>query len=154
MKIVIKQGIDEQGWPEEFTDRFPSSIGLYHSLDHLDANGLPKMGSVILEGMVLVGKMGAGAGYDKQNLPRECDFIIYSLDEINRKYPNYFINQSVLATLETEGRVVESRFEPIGNRLCAVVELSPLSEVESPEIDKAIEPILPGDIIVDWMSLE
>jgi DNA-directed RNA polymerase beta subunit len=67
-KITVIADKDELGEPEEFTwDLFP--VVDSKATLHLDANGLPKVGTRTTPGMILVGKIGKTRSFDRSRQP-------------------------------------------------------------------------------------
>ena len=101
-RIVVKQGIDTQGHPEEFT------VDLYPLVDsrtllHLGGNGLPKPGTFVKEGMVVVAKTGRGPAFDSKHMPTSLEWNGLPRAELVAKYADYRIETSCYATKEMEG---------------------------------------------------
>jgi len=122
-RIIVEQAIDEKGQLEEFTsDIYP----LVDSGDvlHLEDNGLPKSGTLIADGMVIVGKTGRGAAFDPGVMPTAIEWQGLEREELATRYANYWTNTSRYATKETEGTVVRAYFETKGGKLCAIVEMN------------------------------
>jgi DNA-directed RNA polymerase beta subunit len=124
IRIIVAQGVDEKGEPEEFTcDLYPLVDS--GELRHLDNNGLPTKGTEIREGMVVVGKTGRGSAFDAQHMPNSLELNGLSREKLLATYPNYWTNTSYYATKETEGTVENACFETVDSKLCAVVEIAP-----------------------------
>src|SRR5262245_54651714 len=84
-RVIVIQGLDERGEPEEFTfDLFPT-IDSEQTL-HLDESGLPKIGTEIKEGMILVGKGGASKDFSRDRLPTALEYHALSREELMEKY--------------------------------------------------------------------
>ena len=122
MQIEVLQGIDETGQPEEFTfDLFPA-IDCTRTV-HLDENGLPSLGSRILPGMVLVGKIGRTRLYDAANQPNSLELHALSFHELHAKYGQMWRDTSVYATDETSGIVTKAELIEEAGLKKAVVEV-------------------------------
>lgn len=68
MRIEVRQSADGTGQLEEFTwDLFPL-VDASETL-HLDESGLPKVGSHIKPGMIIVGKISKTRSYDPERQP-------------------------------------------------------------------------------------
>ena len=68
MRIEVRQSADGTGQLEEFTwDLFPL-VDASETL-HLDRSGLPKVGSLIKPGMIVVGKIAKTRSYDPERQP-------------------------------------------------------------------------------------
>jgi hypothetical protein len=121
-RIVVVQGIDEKGELEEFTfDLFPN-IDSEKTL-HLDTNGLPKLGTEIKEGMILVGKQGQSASYDRAKLPTSQELHGLSQTELNQKYGHLWKVTPVYADRESVGVVMAAYLEEANGKQQAIVEL-------------------------------
>jgi hypothetical protein len=125
MKVIVRQKPDEQGLPDEFTsDVFP--LGSGESAEYLTSDGLPQKGTVVKQGMVLVGKLGRGVAFDPDRMPTALELHGLKREELDVKYANYWTNTSFYATKVMEGTVENAYFENIDGTLCAVVDISPL----------------------------
>jgi hypothetical protein len=121
-RIVVAAGIDEKGEPEEFTfDLFPNIDGALTL--HLDENGLPKIGTEIREGMIVVGKHGQGKDYDRAKLPTALELHGLSQIELNQKYGYLWKITPVYAGPDSTGVVTAAYLEVVDGRQQAVVEL-------------------------------
>jgi DNA-directed RNA polymerase beta subunit len=126
MKIIVKQQLDEKGQPEEFTWDFAPLGDSSVAPEHLTDDGLPKKGTVVKQGMVLVGKLGRGAAFDPDRMPTALELHGLEPEELNAKYANFWTNTSCYATEEMEGTVENAYFETVDGTLCAIVEIFPL----------------------------
>ena len=121
-EIVIEQGCDQNGQPEEFTwDLYPLVDS--SELQHLTDEGLPKEGTLIRKGMVVVGKRGRGTAFDPEKLPNSLEMHSCKREEVASKYANFWTNTSFYAAQDM-GHVAKAYFETRGSKLCAVVELT------------------------------
>ena len=122
--IIVIQGVDEKNQLEEFTwDLYPLVDSI--KLLHLDDNGLPKKGTAIRAGMVVVGKTGRGSRFDPKHMPTSLELHGLPREELASRYVNHRTDTSHYATRETEGIVESACFETVDNKLCAVVEVTP-----------------------------
>jgi DNA-directed RNA polymerase beta subunit len=122
MRITVTANLDEQGDPEEFTfDLFevvPGSETL-----HLDSNGLPRVGTVITPGMIIVGKIGKRASFDRERRPNALELHSWSFEEIRAKYGSTVRDGAIHADATTAGIVVFSALTkaPDGRDMATVV---------------------------------
>ncbi len=108
MKIEVAQNIDEFGDPEEFSwDLYP----LVDSTEtaHLDEFGLPKIGTLIQPGMVIVGKIAKTLSFDPTRQPSALEIQGLSREEIDKIYGHMWSNKSYYANMHTLG-FVESAY--------------------------------------------
>lgn len=123
MVIEIRRERDSAGDLEEFTwDLFPvlpAEVTL-----HLDSNGLPKLGTEIRPGMIVVGKIGRSPTYDSNCQPTSIEANGLSFDELHAKYAHQWRNTSFYATPETVGTVTEAYLSGAGETQRAVVILT------------------------------
>jgi DNA-directed RNA polymerase beta subunit len=125
MRIEAMQGIDELGEVEELShDLFPIVDGSETS--HLGEFGLPKPGTIIKPGMIIIGKIGKTLHYRDDFQPNVLEIHAWTTDELRAKYGHTWKNTSVYATPGMEGVVSNAYLEqtPLGTR--AVVEIDPL----------------------------
>jgi hypothetical protein len=121
VQIVVEQGLDEKGQPEEFTwDLYPLVDNA--ETQHLTDDGLPKKGTFIKQGMAVVGKRGRGAAFNPNKLPTSLEMYAWDRRQIAAMYPDYWVDTSCYASQDM-GRVTGARFETRGGKLCAVVDL-------------------------------
>ena len=124
MRIEVLQELDELGEPEQFTwDLFPivdSSKTL-----HLDQNGLPKAGTYVRPGMIVVGKIGKTAKWNPSSQPSALEIHGSHSSELNRKYGAMWKDSSLYATESLCGIVERAYLEDTPSGLRAVVELTP-----------------------------
>jgi DNA-directed RNA polymerase beta subunit len=124
IRIIVPQEVDEKNQPEEFTcDLYPLVDSI--KLLHLDDNGLPRKGTAIRAGMVVVGKTGRGPRFDPQHMPTSLELNGLPREELAARYANYWTDTSHYASKETEGIVESACFETVDSKLCAVVEIAP-----------------------------
>ncbi len=121
-RIVVTQGLDEKGEPEEFTGHLFPNIDSVATL-HLDQNGLPNVGTEIKEGMILVGKTGQSASYDRAKMPTSLELHGLSREELNRQYGYLWKTTPYYADHECVGIVTAAYLEEVDGKLQAVVEL-------------------------------
>jgi DNA-directed RNA polymerase beta subunit len=123
--VMVEPHVDETGHIEEFTwDLFP--ILDSSKTRHLQDNGLPRVGCVVTEGMILVGKIGKTKSYDSDVKLSASDVAFVGEEEIRRRYGHMWADGSYYARAAERGRVVASRFEGDGERLVAMVDIEKL----------------------------
>ncbi len=116
------QGTDELGNPEEFTS--DGYLVLEHSkLAHLQSNGLPAVGTMIVPGMVLIAKFGATTAYGREKLPNDLESLTTEEEKLIQKYAGMFYDASVYAPECTRGRVSKAYFTEEKGKSVAVVEI-------------------------------
>jgi DNA-directed RNA polymerase subunit beta len=123
--IEVCAGIDAKGDPDEFTwDLFP----LVPSEDtlHLQENGLPKVGTNIRPGMIIVGAIGKTEEFDPGNLPNAVEIQYFGRDHVKEKYGHMWLNKSRYADDIHAGVVKFSRIESRAGREVAVVGIQTL----------------------------
>ncbi len=123
IKVHVDQFLDEIGLPEEFTwDLFP--IVRAESTLHLEGKGLPKIGTKITPGMIIIGKRGNAKNYRPEKAPTAFDAHIFSFEELKLKFGEMYYEKSLYATEEMEGTVVNAYIEEHNGKLRAVVEIA------------------------------
>lgn len=121
-RLIITQGFDATGEREEFTwDMFP----LVDSTEtaHLDDRGLPKVGTQIREGMIVVGKWGKTKGYDERGLPTSLELHGLPKAELIAKFGHFWKVTAVRADASMVGVVASARLEPDRGAFQAIVEI-------------------------------
>lgn len=122
VKIQATQTPGETGELEEFTwDLFPVVPGNFTL--HLDSNGLPKKGTKIVSGMIVIGKIAKTLAFDPRLRPTALEIQGEKFEALQEKYGHMWKNTSVYANKETEGIVGDAYFEKDGGVLKAVVEI-------------------------------
>ena len=110
IQIQVALQRDELGEPEEFSwDLFPvvdTALTL-----HLDQNGLPKKGTVIRPGMIVVGKIGKSSSYDPLNEPDAREIHCCEFAELSSKYGHMWRDTSYYARPEDCGTVEDAWIE-------------------------------------------
>jgi DNA-directed RNA polymerase beta subunit len=121
-RIELSQDVDDYGELDEFTwDLFPV-VDLKHT-QHLDGSGLPKVGTIIKPGMIVIGKIGKTAAYDSNKQPSALEIHGLPFEVLFSKYGNMWKDLSIYANEELSGAVKRAYFEKPGDRLRAIVEL-------------------------------
>lgn len=78
-----------------------------HTL-HLDSNGLPTVGTLIAEGMIVIGKIGRTESYDPHNLPSCLQMNKLSFEQLRQMCGHMFYDGSTYASREMVGRVTKA----------------------------------------------
>lgn len=124
MRIEVPQDRDELGEPEQLTwDLFPVVESV--QTVHLDENGLPKVGTAIRPGMILVGKIGKTRRFDPKKQPTALEIQGSDFRALNTKYGAMWKDTSLYATATTAGIVQHAYLEETPCGLKAVVEIEP-----------------------------
>jgi DNA-directed RNA polymerase beta subunit len=121
-KLEVVAGRDELGEAEEFTwDLFP--LVDPRQTTHLNTDGLPKVGTHIVPGMIVVGKIGKTRNYDAAQQPTALEIHGLSLDELRSRYGSMWKDSSLYADSQTTGIVTEAHLEDCGGAKRAIVVL-------------------------------
>lgn len=121
-RVEVVAGIDELGEVQEFTwDLFPTVDAQLTT--HLNTNGLPKVGTRIVPGMIVVGKIGKTRNYDASKQPTALEIHGLSIEELRSRYGNMWRDSSLYADVQTTGVVREAYLEDDGSQRRAVVVL-------------------------------
>ncbi len=121
-RIEVAAGLDALGSPEELTwDLFP--LVPAEDTIHLDENGLPKIGTLIKPGMIIVGKSGKSSAYDETMLPTSLEVQGLAFQVLKSKFSFLWIDSSLRATDSESGRVVSATIVEEHGREKAIVEL-------------------------------
>jgi DNA-directed RNA polymerase beta subunit len=125
MLVALSQELDETGVPEEFSwDLFP--LVKIDQTSHLDRQGLPKLGTNILPGMIVIGKIARTHEYNRRTPPSSLEIHGMSFEELKEKYGMMWVDRSYYADQATCGVVKRAEFERLPNDLLrAVVEIEP-----------------------------
>lgn len=123
MLIEVGRERDSTGDLEEFTwDLFPVVPAEFTR--HLDSDGLPKVGTEIKPGMIVVGKIGKSSTFNRECQPTPGEANWLSFEELRDKYGHQWCNSSYYATSETVGTVTEAYLSGDGETQRAVVVLT------------------------------
>jgi DNA-directed RNA polymerase beta subunit len=115
MLIEVEAQIDELGELEEFTWDLVFLVDPNKTL-HLEGEGLPKIGTKIMPGMVVVGKVGKSALYSNYKRPQSAEFQLYSDDQLTEKYGKYWRDGSLYADSSMVGYVTQSYMKQDGEK--------------------------------------
>jgi DNA-directed RNA polymerase beta subunit len=120
--VTVGQELDETGEPEEFTwDIWP--LVPADLTTHLDRWGLPKPGTRIVPGMIIVGKLRKTKHYDPGRCPTPLEVHGWPHNKLEAKYGNMWKDGSIYASAETAGIVLRSTLERHQGGLRAIVEI-------------------------------
>lgn len=129
IRIVVTPVRDQVGEWEEFTWDLVPVIPAEKTL-HLQSTGLPKVGTFVPPGGILVGKIGKTKAFRIDNLPNALDMHGLEFDALKVRFGSMWYDASCYATTETAGIVVDSHFEPLADDVQrAVVEIDTGSSV-------------------------
>lgn len=124
MRIEVQQNAGETGELEELTwDLFPL-VDASHTL-HLDGSGLPKVGTRITPGMILVGKIAKTRTYDPERQPTPLEIHGLERKTLCSKYSHMWQDTSLYANETRSGVVQSASFEERDGSIVAVVLLDP-----------------------------
>jgi DNA-directed RNA polymerase beta subunit len=119
-RIEVVAETDELGEAEEITaDLFPL-VDPTTTL-HLHANGLPKIGTRIVPGMILVGKIGKSRDYDPSRQPTALEIHGLSFPELRSRFGGMWRDSSLYADIGTTGIVMQTSIGMVHGRRVAVV---------------------------------
>lgn len=104
--IEVSVGYDELGQPEECSwDLIPVVSSEFTS--HLDIDGLPKEGTVLHPGMILVGKIGKSIAYATGRKPTELEIQSLDFKELEKQFGHLWIDRSYYVPNGTHGIVTD-----------------------------------------------
>jgi DNA-directed RNA polymerase beta subunit len=121
-RIVVPQGRDELGLPEEFTAEVGILVG-EENVAHLADDGLPKPGVFVKAGMVLIGKWGCRKEYQRSLVPKPIEFQWLPPSELAERMSTLVEDRSYYVSSDEEGTVVSAYFQHSGDTLNGVVEI-------------------------------
>ena len=122
MRIEVQQSADETGELEEFTwDLFPL-VDASETL-HLDRSGLPKVGSLIKPGMIIVGKIAKTRSYDPERQPTALEIHGLDLQTLRSTYGHMWQDTSLYADEARSGVVRDAFLECRDGSTVAVVQI-------------------------------
>lgn len=84
---------DELGELEEFSWDL-SPVVSPEETSHLDENGLPKIGTSLTPGMILVGKIGKAKAYENSRKPTELEIHGLSFRELKDRFGHLWLDAS------------------------------------------------------------
>lgn len=143
-RFKLEPDFDEQGQPIVCTwDLLP--LADPQSTRHLDERGLPRPGTQIEPGMVVIGRIGKSQQFDPGQQPSALELHGLDFAELHNRYARLWRDYSVYATERTVGTVESARLvqTPDGPEVLIEVSDEPRDEpaltgagAESSDIDK------------------
>ena len=120
MQIEVQQNVDETGELEEFTwDLFP--LVDTSETTHLDESGLPKLGTRIEAGMIVVGKIARSLLYDPRRQPSALEIQGLDRRALCSKYGGMWHDTSLYADETQAGLVRGASFVKRNGSTVAVI---------------------------------
>jgi hypothetical protein len=123
-RIEVSQELDETGEPEQFTWDLWAVVNPDLTL-HLDGEGLPKAGTQIRLGMILVGKLAKTHQFDPDFRPGVLDVHALPFKELHEKFGYMWKNSSFYATKAHCGTVRKAWLSGAPGNLKAIIEIEP-----------------------------
>jgi DNA-directed RNA polymerase beta subunit len=120
--LKVKQALDELGNLEEFTQDV-GDVTNSASFEHLDEDGLPRVGTHVSEGMLLIGKVGATKSYSKDKRPGAFEAYTLPEEELKERWRELIYDGSFYVPEGVSGVVKDAHLEEEEGRLVAVVEI-------------------------------
>lgn len=120
VKVVANH--DELGELEEFTWDLSPTVDSEKTL-HLNENGLPKVGSMLSPGMIVVGKIGKTQAFLSERKPTSLELNGLSYPELHERFGHLWKNTSEYVPEGVWGVVQRVELIEDGVSLVAVVEL-------------------------------
>lgn len=122
--INVVAQLDATGEFEVFTfDLFP--LVPAEATLHLEESGLPKIGTRIEKGMVIVGLIGKSESFDLDNRPTALEIHGEGRDHVCKKYGHMWVDRSTYANDQQTGVVSAARIENCEGGFVAIVEIEP-----------------------------
>lgn len=122
-RVGLLSDVDETGEPVEFTwDLFPLVDA--SETTHLDENGLPKPGTRIREGMILVGRIGKTRDFDPSAEPTALEVHGLPLEELRQRFGHMWKDYSHYATRDETGVVLTAHLSDTPSPRTAIIELT------------------------------
>jgi DNA-directed RNA polymerase beta subunit len=130
MRIEVQQSADETGELEEFTwDLFPLVDA--SETTHLDETGLPKIGTRIRAGMIIVGKIAKTRSYDPERKPTAIEIQGLERQTLCSKYGDMWRDTSLYADEAQSGVVRGASFVQRDGSTVAIILIE--KDVSPPE---------------------
>jgi DNA-directed RNA polymerase beta subunit len=125
IKLILRQERDQRGELEEFTnDLFLVVTDEHLKTAHLHDDGLPQIGTRVVPGMLLVGKLGTTTRFSPDRLPNDLETLTMKESSLIQKYGDMFYDASLYVPQHVCGVVMHAYFEAVGRHLkMAVVEI-------------------------------
>ncbi len=129
----VEANYDELGELEEFTWDLWPTVEAEKTL-HLDENGLPRIGSHLSPGMIVVGKIGKTKAYCSERKPTSLELHGLSEAELHDKFGHLWKHTSQCVPDGVSGIVEEARLvEESGVKKARVtLRISPTEQNSSP----------------------
>lgn len=118
----LKQERDRLGNLEEFTSDSYLIVESTKTV-HLNHNGLPQIGTIVIPGMCLIAKYGATEAYEKARTPTDLESLTKDESFLIEKYGGMFYDASLYVPSGVYGVVERSGFLEHGETRTAVVEV-------------------------------
>lgn len=103
-------GVDESGEREVFSWDLIPLVPAQDTL-HLDTNGLPKVGTCVSPGMILIGKIGRSSKYEMSRKPTALEVHELSFRKLKMQFGKLWIDGSLRVPADCYGEVIESRLD-------------------------------------------
>jgi DNA-directed RNA polymerase beta subunit len=113
---------DDRGQPEEFTNDLSCVTEWNAELEQFASNGLPKVGTRVRPGMLLIGKLGQKRS-DVKGTWNKVRILTASEIELRDHYSKWLYNASYYAPEDCSGIVTAAYFEDRNGERTAVVEI-------------------------------
>lgn len=106
----VPVNVDDTGEAEELSwDLFP--LVDPRETIHLGEYGLPKIGALVMPGMILVGKIGKSRSYSAFRKPTCLEIHTLGFEELKHQFGHGWVDTSLRAPADCYGVVVESRID-------------------------------------------
>ena len=112
--FIVSQELDEIGEPEEFSWDLWPLVDPNKTL-HLNENGLPKIGTKLTPGMILVGKIGKTKSYQTDRKPTTLEINALTFEEIHRQFGHLWADRSTYVPEGIFGVVLQSELSVIAD---------------------------------------
>src|ERR1035438_3318958 len=114
--VSMVQGFDDQGDLQQFTWDLIPLVAPQETM-HLGENGLPKKGTLIKPGMIIIGSIGKSSHYKAEDEPDPIEWNRYEADEMRAKYGHMWKDMSLRANVNQTGQVVDAWLRDLGGRV-------------------------------------
>lgn len=119
----VVANLDEIGDEEEFSWDLVPLVNSSETI-HLDPNGLPKLGTIMTPGMIMIGKIGKSKAYPSSRKPTALEIAALSFQDLRSQFGHLWIDSSLRVPSGLRGKVVECRIDVAETgRLKAIVEI-------------------------------
>ena len=107
LSVRVPIGKDEIGLVEECSwDLIP--VVHPDSTKHLDNDGLPRKGTVLRPGMILIGKLGKTGAYATSRKPTALELQALGFDELREQFGHLWVDRCAYVVPEMAGQVVDA----------------------------------------------